>query len=259
MALRRRHPGDNVGPMVGQWTCIEEWLGIDLLALNAWRKADVIGYEVKVSRSDLRRELLRPDKRTDAVARTTEFYFAVPAGLLTAEEKAFEEPVWEKGDFERARCPGVPEFGPPVRRFGREKRYGGPCHGRRGRDWRRARQPFTVPMPVPRVLTVFRSAHDDDAAYLRRVISELRHDEGERVPCPACGGKGYQAKSRVEREAPTLWIPRDVGLVEVSGRGVSVVRPSPKRKDPKPIATSRQTINDLVRWVSHRPDPRHRA
>jgi hypothetical protein len=80
--------------MAGQWVCIEEWREVDLLALSAWSDAAVIGYEVKVSRSDLRQELLRPRKRTEAVAMCTEFYFAVPKGLLKADELAYEEPEW---------------------------------------------------------------------------------------------------------------------------------------------------------------------
>ena len=49
-ALRLRHPAYEPGfAGVGRWTTIEEWERIDLLALDAWRSAQVIGYEVKVS------------------------------------------------------------------------------------------------------------------------------------------------------------------------------------------------------------------
>lgn len=216
-ALRRRHPGDTYGSMPGQWTCIEEWLGIDLLALNAWQKGDVVGYEVKVSRSDMRRELLRPHKRAKAIRCTTEFYFAVPAGLYTNDELKFEEPEWEREDFQRQVCLA-----------GCSKR-----RGQRG-SWRR--------VPVPAVV---RSPYD------------LIWDGWTDVPCDVCDGRGHTEASRVERDAPTLWVPADVGLVVVHDTTTRVVKRSPKRKDPEPIASSRQRLNDLVRWVSHRPDPRH--
>lgn len=255
-ALRRRHPGDTHGSMPGQWTCIEEWIGIDLLALNAWQKADVIGYEVKVSRSDLRRELLKPHKRARALAATTEFYFAVPAGLLSDEEVAYEEPEWEDGDFERTPCSGVPEFGPETRRYGQTRMYGGRCA-----RWDRRRH--TVPVPpgpevvVPSEWARPRDGETTEAFHLRVVEEHFRWYESRGI-CWTCGGKGYTEKSRVEQEAPTVWVPRDVGLVTVSARGCRVVKQSPKRKDPKSLAPSRQGLNDLVRWVSHRPDPRHR-
>lgn len=211
-ALRRRHPGDTYGSMPGQWTCIEEWRGIDLLALNAWQAADVVGYEVKVSRSDMRRELLRPDKRAGALAVTTRFYFAVPAGLYTAEELAFTEPPWERGDFERQACLGG-------------------CFTLRGLrgSWRR--------VPVPR--------------------TDNPYGGWTEVPCDVCDGRGHAEVSRVEQEAPTLWVPSDVGLVVVHETTTRVVKASPRRKDPEPLASSRQRLNNLIRWVSHRPDPRH--
>lgn len=258
-ALRRRHPGETHGSMPGQWTCIEEWLGIDLLALNAWSKADVIGYEVKISRSDLRRELLKPHKRADALERTTEFYLAVPAGLLTAAEIAYEEPEWEASDFDRAECPGVPQFGPEVRAYLRERRYGGKCVRY---PYEGSRRSYCVPAPVPEVTVVpdwMRGVDgEDETARAERWLQAVRYSEDKHVPCWICGGKGYLDKSRVERDAPTCWVPRDVGLVVVSARGCRVVRHSPRRNDPKPIAVGRKNLNDLVRWVSHRPDPRHR-
>lgn len=259
-ALRRRHPSDdNRSGMVGQWTCIEEWRNVDLLALNAWQKGCVVGYEIKVSRSDMRGELLRPAKRAIGVAMTTEFYFAVPAGLLTAAEIAWEEPEWEPGDFERVQCPGVPEFGglPHIRAS--KQRWGGRCYdyGRRGQ------RVHSVPAPIPEVFVVPswdrpREGEDAAAHAARYVSSRFRYRDDEHlVPCWKCGGKGYLNKSRVELEAPTLWVPRDVGLVTVSARGCTVVKRSPRRVTPEPIASGRRSINDLVRWVSHRPDVRH--
>jgi hypothetical protein len=264
-ALRGRHPSDNnTGGLVGQWTCIEEWRNVDLLALNAWRKADVIGYEVKVSRSDMRGELLRPAKRVMGVAMTTEFYFAVPAGLLTAAEIAWEEPEWEPGDFERVACPGVPEFGTPEqdRAPGRRQRWGGECYRA---HYGEAKGRHCVPAPIPEVFEIPswnqpREGEDAQAHAIRVIGARFRYrDDEHRVPCWKCGGKGYLERSRVEREAPTLWVPRDVGLVTVNARGCRVVKTAPKRKTPEPIAATRRQVNDLVRWVSHRPDRRHRT
>ncbi len=118
--------------MPGPWTCIEEWRGIDLLAFSAWSSADKfarIGYEVKVSRSDLRRELVAPEKRARNVEWCNEFYFAVPKGLLKPDEVAFEEPEWEPGDWRGDPCPGA---------------YGRAC-------WPWSRRKHSVEVPVPRV------------------------------------------------------------------------------------------------------------
>lgn len=310
-ALRRRHPAAMQGSMVGQWTCLEEWADIDLIALDAWSNAAVVGYEVKVSRSDMRQELLAPAKRADAVAMCTEFYFAVPAGMLKPDEIAYEEPEWTPDDFHRMRCPGLPPFGPPdpyaVRRHRPTDlldvppgRYGGPCQGR-GRTGTykagtRQKGPFRVRLPLPLALTEapetvttqWRRAVGPPTRYhlhpMARVALEgdelhdaLAHwaehhlSEAERaVLCPTCGGKGYLERSRVEAEAPTLWVPRDVGLIEVSGRGCRVTRKSPKRLDapgllpaatdaatPRAVRAGRQRVAKLIRWTSNRPDPRH--
>jgi hypothetical protein len=248
--------------MVGQWTCIEEWRAIDMLALNAWSKADVIGYEVKVSRSDMRGELLRPDKRSAAVAMTTEFYFAVPAGLLTPAEIAWQEPEWRPGDFRRKPCPGVPEFGGLPFPNARHQRWGGVCsrEPKRGRGLRR-RYLVNVPDPpkIVRVPEWFGTRDGEDAAArIARYMERNPYDSWCQAPCWTCGGKGYLEFSLVERTAPALWVPADVGLITVSARGCRVVKASPKRACPEPIAATRKHLNDLVRWVSHRPDPRHR-
>jgi hypothetical protein len=132
-ALRRRH-GYSVGPdgryscSNGAWVCIEEAFsgfaspggGIDLLAIGAWSTAKapglkgagrrvrnpIVAYEVKVSRSDYRREvngyqpsaqashLTRvrgsvppwPMKAYWALKRSNYFVFATPKGLLRDEE-----------------------------------------------------------------------------------------------------------------------------------------------------------------------------
>lgn len=220
-------------------------MGIDLLALDAWADAAVVGYEVKVSRGDMRTELLRPWKRQRAVASTTKFYFAVPKGLLTFDELAYTEPEWPDGSFDRVECPW-------------------PCRKtlRRNRGWARS---LSAPgssrgmlrVPVPAVLS-------SRYAYLNESWTFIK--------CPNCKGKSYVDKSIVEKEAPTLWVPNDVGLIEVDGRGCHEVRRSPKRKMPDLLIeldrklgideestnrVRRQQINTLVRWASARPDPRH--
>ena len=285
-ALRRHHPGERQGSFVGRWTCIEEWCGIDLLALDAWQSADVIGYEVKVSRSDYRAELLEPTKRMEAVSRCTQFYFAVPKGLLKPEEVAFEEPDWSLEDFERVRCPGVPELACPGRRNSIE-RVGGQCYNPRvnhrgksrgsrliSKKWPRG---YSVKLPVPVVLNmggyggVYFEGEKIHGSF--DIEQAIEHQGYQRVPCPTCGGRGYVERSRVEQDAPQLWVPKDVGLVEVDARGITVVKSAPKNKTPKSIVgevihperldpsvvnrSNRQAINDLVRWVSNRPDSRH--
>lgn len=222
-ALYARHPGTAQYTLAGPWTCVEEWMQIDFLAFAAWtqpkparRQHARIGYEVKVSRGDMRAELLNPGKRARAVAICHEFYFAVPAGLLTPEEAAFEEPDWQLEDFARRNCPN---------------------------RWRRRRGRCTEEVPVP--------------AVVERDYELYRSSGGPAwtsIPCRACGGRGYFERSRVEREAPTLWIPRDVGLVEVKNGVARIVRKAPVR-DPEPLSDGQLT--DLVRWVSIRPDPRH--
>lgn len=201
--------------MPGPWTVIEEFRGIDVLAFSAWSsegKYARIGYEVKVSRSDLRRELLAPSKRAQNVAWCNEFYFAVPKGLLTADELAFDEPEWERDAFSRTLCP-------------------------RGRYWGKTRCVEEVPVPI---------------------VGETYGRWGDgwtEIPCRTCCGRGYLEKAHVETVAPTCWVPADVGLVEVDGRGTRIVKKSPRRKDVP--ALSPRELGNLVRWVSMRPDPRH--
>lgn len=234
-ALRKRHPAWSQG-MVGEWTTIEEWLDVDLIAVSAWSRQKIIGYEVKVSRSDMRRELLNPDKRAAAVAGCHEFYFAVPHGLYTADELAYKEPDWEPEDFRRDTCPGIPSMGTPRHHSyaGIDiYPYGGRCTKYRGSK-------ATVRVPVPKY-------HD----YVSWGAGETD------ITCPTCEGKGYAGVSRVEREAPTLWVPRDVGLITITDRGCRVVKKAPSRTPEKPLIP--KGAAKLVRYVSVRPDPRHLA
>lgn len=121
-ALRRHHANQGTGA----WVCIDEALsgyagGIDLLAIGAWRSSKtpalivpksggavdvtypLVAYEIKVSRSDFRKELVGsemkrtkrgwsyghgpwPAKAERAIERSNYFLFAVPAGLLHDDE-----------------------------------------------------------------------------------------------------------------------------------------------------------------------------
>lgn len=231
-ALRVRHPGHwpQQPSAPGPWTVLEEWANIDVIAFSSWANTRLlgvpcprIGYEVKVSRSDMRRELLRPHKRRLALTLCHAFYFAVPKGLLTTDELAYTEPEWEEADFNRVTCPMSYAAG-----YARDR------DNEPGRCFKGKReQLFIGPLP------------DDRYAYRHHVS----------VACDACGGKGYAAKSRAETEAPTLWVPRDVGLIEVSSRGCRVTRKAPVNKTPTDPCGA--TLHDLVRWASFRPDPRH--
>ena len=225
-ALYARHPATTAFAGPGPWTCMEEFDLIDFLAFAAWTKPSParvkharIGYEVKVSRGDMRAELLKPGKRAGSVSICHEFYFAVPKGMLTAEEIAYVEPEWmqEWASFVRVSCPQ---------------------HGRSRK--------CVEQVPVPVVLS--------GARYEK--VSRYSNVGWTKIPCRTCGGKGHMEKSRVEREAPTLWVPGDVGLIEVSGGVARCVKKAPLRA---PAAFSEAQIGILVRWASYRPDPRHDA
>lgn len=221
--LRSRHPatqqlGRELIP--GPWTVIEEWQGIDLLAFSAHARPASgglpgvryprVGYEVKISRSDLRRELLDPSKRMRNVSWCNAFYLATPKGLLSKEELSFEEPDYfsDLRNFVRSLCPG---------HCRRDNYKHSPLYGERVR-YSRSRNATII--------------------------------------CGYCGGKGYSDLSRVEKEAPTLWVPADLGLVEVSASGSRVVKQAPLRKHVPSL--NGQQLHDLLRWTSVRNDPRHR-
>lgn len=261
-ALRRRHPAYEPGfAGVGRWVTLEEWANVDLLALDCWHPADVIGYEVKVSRGDMRSELLKPSKRVPAMKLCTRFYFAIPAGMMTDEERAFVEPGWTEDDFKREPCPN-----PKCRAR----------HVRRG---------FAKKAPKPRGSRLRGTDKEGVTVHLgfgneRGTLvggGTFTHSYEITACCSACRGYGTVGQSRVEREAPNLWVPADVGLVVVGpgGAGCSVLKESPRRKVTKPLIShialpqhsrlsedaaarlQRQSVHQLVRWVSARPDPRH--
>lgn len=247
-ALRRRHPAIDrayVGgpPFLGAWSCLSELWGIDLLAISATKSPargaqkktshPRVGYEIKVSRSDFRRELLEPRKRAAAIELCHEFYFAVPQGLLKPAELEYAEPQWDHpGDFLRTRCDAG------CREAGRVW-LADENHGFKKRTRIAPRSPENV-------------ENGDDE--LLHFTSAMR-DASEWQVCERCAGRGYSAKSRVEREAPTLWVPSDVGLIEALPSGSHrVVKKSPVR--PARDLTLAE-VGDLTRWVSARPDPRH--
>lgn len=259
-ALRRRHPAFEFGSTAMRWTCIEEWQNIDLLALDAWQSAEVIGYEVKVSRSDLHSELMDPTKRAAGVAMCTKFYFAVPAGLLKPDERAWEEPDWEDGDFKRDRCTNLI------------------C------NLRREPRGFMRGLPKPRGSRLKGTDREGETIHLGHGRetgtypdgSTYSHSYSINACCNICKGRGTVAKSKAELVAPYVWVPRDVGLIVVGPGGCSVLKEAPRNKTPEPILpwpfvagrnakldeeTSnrivRQSINQIVRWASYRPDPRH--
>lgn len=243
-ALRARHPALGAFGEPGPWTVLEEWMNVDVLAFSAWSspptarvgpvRHPIVGYEVKVSRSDYRRELSKPGKRAAAVAFTNAFYMAVPDGLLRPDEVAWVEEPWvlEPGSWRRVPC-RYSDDGAEAPHYRDDP---GPCI--RGK----------------------RSKHVEGPL--------LEHSWGrnvEPVRCDACNGRGYSERSRVELEAPKLWVPADVGLITVDENGQCKVR----RKAPIRVAApripvemagellDRARLTELVRWVSYRPDPRH--
>lgn len=86
-ALRRHH-----ARMQTPWVVLREAFGIDALAISQSGSRDPkyrrVSYEIKVSRSDYRRELARwPQKAAVALRLGHQFYFAIPAGMLTPGER----------------------------------------------------------------------------------------------------------------------------------------------------------------------------
>lgn len=275
-ALRKRHPAEAKNgplPVPGPWTVLEEWMEIDLLAISANAQPGTgaktgkngaryprVGYEVKVSRSDLRSELLKPGKRMRARAFCHELYLAVPKGLLKPEEIAFEEPAWfdDLSVFQRARCPnncwreqkGYRHAGKNVVDSPQMTAYREACGHHLEQYGAIMNKRWD------------RNASEEERAAALQVPAgpEPPGQDEQTVICLVCNGRGYTEKSRVEQEAPTLWVPRDLGLVEVDGRGCRVVKASPVNLDATLTAMGSnldQLVGDLVRWTSVRRDERH--
>lgn len=222
LSLRRRYPAlaEKYGQTIpGPWTTIEEWKKIDFLSISAVKSPTPgangspypwVGHEIKISRSDMRTELLKPKKRGKGKRFCDAFYFAIPKGMVTDKEKKFKEPNWTERDFLRGPCPNK-----CIRKRYRSKKKGNSEYG----FW-----------------------NDDITSW---------------TTCPVCKGKGYGEKSLVEKEAPTLWVPNDVGLIEVDMYGFARVAKRAPRLQPNRSRISVRDWNTLIRWTSLRPDPRH--
>lgn len=259
-ALRGRHPALDQWGNPGPWTTIEEWDNVDLLAFSAWRSAKppIVGYEVKVSRSDYRRELLKPGKRALAVESCWQFYFAVPKGLLTKEEKAYVEPEhFEDGSaFVRQECPSN------CRRASREP-WGGNAGTTKTGQWTQIEIGYGDAACTINGFWRHRSLRGGGGKVEARAEFNPAEDTyaASRTTrrwdvCETCEGRGYLRQSVVEQEAPTLWIPSDVGLIEVGDDGkCRTVRKAPSNKPTRAFAP----LGKLIRWVSYRPDTRHAA
>lgn len=88
----------------GEWLSLSEFYRIDLFSFRTWAewpdeklskrtglKMRVplyrrVAYEIKVSRSDFRNEIRRPEKRASGVALSHQFFFATPPGLVRRDE-----------------------------------------------------------------------------------------------------------------------------------------------------------------------------
>ena len=96
-ALRRHHsdpvqwcfiPNLRMGTGYRAYTLSNVEQSIDAWAMALWPslKFEKIAYEIKVSRHDFFRELEHPEKRQAALSVSNQFYFAVPASLVSPAE-----------------------------------------------------------------------------------------------------------------------------------------------------------------------------
>lgn len=104
-ALHRRYNKPSQGRPGEQFVCIEEARSgagfdgnagqCDFLAINTWksRGVELIGHEVKVSMSDWKAELARPEKAERFARFCRRWYVAVPSSL-TKEIKHEVPPAW---------------------------------------------------------------------------------------------------------------------------------------------------------------------
>lgn len=230
--LRKRYPATQMmgtAKIPGPWVTVEEWKRIDLLAIGVTGSSgrEWIAHEVKVSRSDFRAELKDPFKRDTYKTFSHRLYFVVPEGLLKPDEIAYVEPKWES-----ERCPGHPEYGLCEQIYNYKT-------GARGKVYK-----TKIPRPT------------DDNRYAEEVVK-----------CETCNGLGDVGLAKLIEDAPTLWIPADVGLITVNARGTKVVKEAPahefggdgKTRDRWGVTgdLTMDEMADLARWISARPDPRH--
>jgi len=109
-ALRVAHyaaPAWALIEQVGNGTGYRADRHIDALAMGLWpsRGLEIHGIEIKISRSDWKRELLKPDKAEPIAERCHRFFVAAPAGLLDPTELP---PAWgllEVGKDGKVRTP----------------------------------------------------------------------------------------------------------------------------------------------------------
>lgn len=126
-ALRRRHPEK-------EWAFFEELRAgtgyrnvaaglnpeqrFDAWAMNLYPSKNFvrIAYEIKVSRSDFLREIKHPEKRTQALHLSNQFYFVAPVGLIKPNELPPEAGLIEvKDEWEsrmKVRAPVRSDAGP---------------------------------------------------------------------------------------------------------------------------------------------------
>lgn len=230
--LRKRYPATQMmgsASIPGPWVCVEEWNRIDMLA---------IGVTGATGREWIAHEIKvsRSDYRNELLQPCKrDTYKAYSHRLYFVVPDGLlkpEEIEYEQPEYDReAMCPAK-------------------CQ-----RWRRGkRTKQRVPVPV---------VHSDELHY-------IDHGKGwTRITCPECDGLGNPAFARVVREAPTLWVPPDMGLIIVNGRGQREIKKAPKHKFGEALnvygvarrdvadGLTLQAVADLARWVSARPDPRH--
>lgn len=90
---------------------------LDAYAIDCWGGGSRrIAYEVKVSRSDVLRELRRPEKRKQALLVASQYYFVCPKGLVQKAEIPFEAGLIEIDEQGKCRtvveAPTLPSFPP---------------------------------------------------------------------------------------------------------------------------------------------------
>jgi hypothetical protein len=223
-ALRRRHPAIDAFGSPGPWVCLEELWNIDLLACSAWSRPPNGLSGVTYPRIGYEVKVSRGDYRQELLRPHKR-----AASVARCHAFYFAVPKGLIGA-------GEIEWDVPAWRPEDYVRQVCPAGCRKVRKRKGSGQ--WGPWPDWRA---------------------TGHSDREWIVCATCGGKGYIGTSLVERQAPTLWVPRDVGLIEVSDKGASmIVRKAPVWKRPLPI-THDHALHEALRWASFRPDVRHRS
>lgn len=107
-SILRRYGCEFYDGIASEWAALPELVipgigtgGIDLFLQRGWRgRPGQVRHaiEIKISRSDFRKEIQKPSKRAGAVAVCHQFWFATPAGLVTVEEVPEECGLYEVRD-----------------------------------------------------------------------------------------------------------------------------------------------------------------